>query len=112
MKEEKQRIQAKLEVLEENFKGELLQLGCVGEQDEANDCDKEEEVVICEEDCVAEVLPEEEELGATELAQVEPDSCTMLPLKEGGTHMERPHKNVSTTITCVSLELLEDGPYA
>ncbi len=27
------------------------------------------------------------------------------------THMEEPHGEVSTNFTCVSLELLEDGPY-
>jgi len=28
------------------------------------------------------------------------------------THMEEPHEDVSIVVTCASLEILEDGPYA
>jgi len=47
--DERRGIRDKLEVLEKNVEGKLLQLGWKMEQDEVTDCvDKEEEVVMIE----------------------------------------------------------------
>lgn len=78
------------------------------EQDVATDCDDEEEEVVMFDD-VADMTTMEDEL---EIVQVGPGSCNLQTLVDEDTHMEEPHDEVSTTYTCVSFELLEDGPYA
>ena len=81
------------------------------EQDEVVDCDEEEEAEICEEKDVESVSTMKEKLGVMTLNQVGPGSCTLQALMMGGTHLEGPHEDVSINMNCVSLELLEDGPY-
>lgn len=54
----------------------------------------------------------EDKLEVIELAQIETDSCMMQTLMIEDTHMEEPHEDVSIVVTCASLEILEDGPYA
>ena len=108
MKEENPRIRDELEVLERNVKDELLQLGCAMEQVAAANCnDKEEDAMMFED--VADMIWMEDEL---EIFQVGPGSCNSQTLVDEDTHMEKPHDKVSTTDTCVSSELLVDGPYA
>ena len=108
MKEENPWIRDKLEVLEKNIEDELLRLGWAMEQDVVADCDDEEEVVMFED--VADMTMMEEEL---EIDQVGRGSCSLQTLVDEDTQMEETHGEVSIPIaTCVSLELLEDGPYA
>ena len=59
MKEEHPQIFVELEVLEENFVAELLQLSWAMEQDGVVDCD-EEEVDTCEEEYFVDVSMIEE----------------------------------------------------
>ena len=60
MNEENPRILVELEVLEDNFEVDLLQLGWEMEKGGAADCTEEEEAEICEEEDVADVLMIEE----------------------------------------------------
>ncbi len=57
---------------------------------------------------VADMTTMEEEL---EISLVGPGFCSLQTLVDEDTHMEEPHDEVST-YTCVSVELLEDRPYA
>ena len=107
--EENPRIRDKLEVLERNVEDELLRIGWAMEQDVAADYDDEEEEVVMFED-VADMTMMEDEL---EIAQVGARSCSLKTLMDDDTHMEEPHDEVSIpTFIGVSLEILEDGPYA
>jgi len=109
MNEENPRVRDELEVLEINVENERLRLGWAMDQDVATDCDNDEEEVMMYED-VADMTTMEEEL---EFSQVGQRSYIMLTLVDEDTHMEEPHGEVSIPITtCVSFELLEDGPYA
>ena len=107
LKEENPQIRKEIEVLERNVEDELLRLGWAMEQVASADCDdKEEEVVLFED--VADMTTMEDEL---EIDQVGPGSCSCQTLVDEDNHMEEPHDEVSTTDTCVSFELLVDGPY-
>ena len=68
--------------------------------------------MIYEEEDVAGVSTIEDELGEITLDQVRLGSCTFQTLTIGGAHMKIPHEAIRMGITCVSLEILEDGPYA
>jgi len=78
------------------------------EWDIAPDYNDEEVEVVMYED-VADMTPMDDE---HEIAQVGPRSCSLKILMDDETHMEEPHDEVSIpTFTCVSLKILEDGPY-
>jgi len=58
---------------------------------------------------VADTTMMEEEL---ESVQVGPGSCHLQTLVNEDTHMEEPHDEVSIIDTYVSVEILQDEPYA
>lgn len=69
--------------------------------------------MIYEEEDVVGMATMEEGLEVPLISQVGPGLCILQTLMDEGTHMEEPRDEVSIHITtCVSLELLEDGPYA
>ena len=60
-------------------------------------------------DDVADMTEMENEL---EIVQDGPGLCSLHTLVDEETHMQEPHDEVSTILTCVSLELLVDRPCA
>ena len=108
MKELNPQIPDELEFMERNIEDELTRFGWAMEQDVAVDYNDEEEDVAMFED-VAGMTTMEDEL---EIVQDVLGSCSLQTLVDEDTHMEEPHDEVSTIYTCISLELLVDGPYA